>query len=76
MKIYISGISGKGMGPLALMASDAGFEVVGSDLVADGDIMPELLKRGIKIHIGEQDGEFLRSLGDVDSASASLSATN
>ncbi len=66
MKIYISGISGKGMGPLALMASDAGFEVVGSDLVADGDIMPELLKRGIKIHIGEQTGEFLRSLGDVD----------
>ena len=66
MKIYISGISGKGMGPLALMASDAGFEVIGSDLVADGDIMPELLKRGIKIHIGEQDGEFLRSQDGID----------
>ena len=66
MKIYISGISGKGMGPLALMASDAGIEVVGSDLAADGDIMPELEKRGIKVKIGAQDGEFLKSLGDVD----------
>ena len=66
MKIYISGISGKGMGPLALMASDAGFEVVGSDLAADGDIMPELAKRGIKVKIGAQDGEFIKSLGDVD----------
>lgn len=66
MKIYISGISGKGMGPLALMASDAGFEVVGSDLASDGDIMPELQKRGIKVKIGEQDGSFLHELGDVD----------
>ena len=33
MKVYISGISGTGMGPLALMANDAGFEVCGSDLV-------------------------------------------
>lgn len=66
MKIYISGISGKGMGPLALMASDAGFEVVGSDLAADGDVMPELEKRGIKVKIGAQDGEFIKSLGDVD----------
>lgn len=66
MKIYISGISGKGMGPLALMASDAGLEVVGSDLAADGDIMPELQKRGILVHVGEQDGEFLRGQEGVD----------
>ena len=66
MKIYISGISGKGMGPLALMASDAGIEVVGSDLAADGDMMPELEKRNIKVKIGPQDGTFLEELGDVD----------
>lgn len=59
MKIYISGISGTGMGPLALMAKAAGFEVYGSDL-AEGAIYPELVKAGIEIKIGTQDGEFLR----------------
>ena len=63
MKIYISGISGKGMGPLALIASDAGLEVAGSDLAADGDIMPELKARGIEVKIGAQDGEFLKNSG-------------
>lgn len=62
MKIYISGISGKGMGPLALMAYDAGFEVFGSDLVSDGDIMPELEARGIQVKVGPQDGEFLKTV--------------
>ena len=59
MKIYISGISGTGMGPLALMAKEAGIDVSGSDL-ADGAIMPELRKAGIEVKIGKQDGEFLR----------------
>ncbi len=59
MKIYISGISGTGMGPLALMAKAAGFEVYGSDL-AEGAIYPELVKAGIEVKIGIQDGEFLR----------------
>ena len=59
MKIYISGISGTGMGPLALMAKEAGIDVSGSDL-AEGAIMPELRKAGIEVKIGEQDGEFLR----------------
>ncbi|MBR3132069.1 hypothetical protein IKG33_01510 [Candidatus Saccharibacteria bacterium] len=58
MNIYISGISGTGMGPLALMAKDAGFRVFGSDL-SEGAIYPELLKKGIEVKIGEQDGEFL-----------------
>ncbi len=31
MNIYISGISGTGMGPLALMARKAGINVYGSD---------------------------------------------
>lgn len=59
MKVYISGISGTGMGPLALMAKAAGMEVVGSDLNA-GAIYDELVEAGIKVKIGEQDGEFLR----------------
>ena len=44
MKIYISGISGTGMGPLALMAAKAGIEVCGSDL-HEGAIYQELKKR-------------------------------
>ena len=59
MKIYISGISGTGMGPLALMAKDAGFEVYGSDL-GKGAIYDELIKAGIEVEIGPQDGKFLQ----------------
>ena len=59
MKIYISGISGTGMGPLALMAKAAGFDVCGSDL-SKGAIYDELIKAGIEVYIGEQDGEFLK----------------
>ena len=47
------------MGPLALMARAAGFEVCGSDL-AKGAIYDELVDAGIEVFIGEQDGEFLR----------------
>lgn len=59
MNIYISGISGTGMGPLALMAKAAGFTVWGSDL-AKGAVYDELVKAGIEVYIGEQDGGFLR----------------
>ena len=64
-KIYISGISGTGMGPLALFAKDAGFKVVGSDLKR-GPIADELDKAKIKYEIGEQDGEFLKKQGKID----------
>lgn len=59
MNIYISGISGTGMGPLALMAKAAGFTVWGSDL-AEGAVYNELIKAGIEVKIGPQDGDFLR----------------
>ena len=59
MRIYISGISGTGMGPLALMAKAAGMEVCGSDL-ARGAIYDELVAAGIEVFIGEQDGKFLQ----------------
>ena len=60
MKIYISGISGTGMGPLALMAKKAGIEVFGSDL-HEGAVYQELVDAGVDVFIGEQDGEFLKS---------------
>ena len=59
MRIYISGISGTGMGPLALMAEKAGFEVFGSDL-AKGAVYGELVNSGIEVKIGKQDGKFLK----------------
>lgn len=64
MNIYISGISGTGMGPLALMAKQAGHTVSGSDRSA-GPIVPELEKENIEFEIGNQDGSFLEK-HDVD----------
>lgn len=58
MNIYISGISGTGMGPLALMAKKAGFNVSGSDLTR-GAIYDELVAEGIEVEIGEQNGKLL-----------------
>ena len=68
MKVYISGISGTGMGPLALMAKKAGHEVCGSDL-SRGAVFEELEKAGIEVIIGKQDGKFLQKKlkeGDID----------
>ena len=61
MNIYVAGISGTGMGPLALMAKQAGFTVFGSDL-AEGAVAPELFREGVEMKIGPeaQDGKFLR----------------
>lgn len=63
MNVYIAGISGTGMGPLALMAKRAGFTVFGSDL-SEGAVAPELYAEGIDFKIGEQDGKFLRECFD------------
>lgn len=60
MNIYISGISGTGMGPLALMAKQAGFNVFGSDL-QKGAIYDELINSDIEVKIGEQDGNFFKA---------------
>ena len=54
------------MGPLALMAKNAGLSVCGSDLSA-GAIYPELTAQGIEVAIGPQDGEFLKQkIAEVD----------
>ena len=48
------------MGPLALMAAEAGMTVFGSDL-SGGAVTNELVEHGIRICLGEQDGEFLKA---------------
>ncbi len=58
MNIYFSGIGGVGIGPLAEIAHDAGYQVTGSDR-DEGLMTSELRKRGVAISIG-QDGTFLR----------------
>ena len=63
MNIYFSGISGTGIGPLALMTHDAGFKVFGSD-AAKSAVCDELSASGIEFHIGPQDGAFMQKIYD------------
>ena len=60
MNIYFSGIGGVGVGPLAEIARDAGYGVVGSD-IEEGLMSDKLKAEGIEVHIGPQNGEFLDS---------------
>ena len=54
MHIYFSGIGGAGIGPLALIAHQAGFEVSGSDN-RDSSYLEYLKKHGITdIHVGQE----------------------
>ncbi len=59
MKVYFSGISGTGIGPLAELAQDAGYEICGSDLHR-GAIADEMDARGVIVSYGAQDGSFLQ----------------
>lgn len=59
MRIFFSGIGGVGLGPLAEMAQDAGYDVVGSDL-ENSPMITTLRGRGIEVEIG-QDGTFLEA---------------
>lgn len=63
MHIYFSGIGGAGIGPLALIAKQAGYEVSGSDK-QDSQYIKYLVKHGVTdIHIG-QDHETIAELHD------------
>jgi UDP-N-acetylmuramate--alanine ligase len=57
MRIYFSGIGGVGIGPLAEIARDAGYDVVGSD-AKESLMTSELLESGIGISY-DQSGENL-----------------
>ncbi len=58
MRIYFSGIGGVGIGPLAEIALDAGYDVLGSDL-SEGLMTHELEKRNVLMSY-DQSGDFLR----------------
>lgn len=59
MRIYFSGIGGVGIGPLAEIALDAGYQAAGSDM-SESLMTTELEKRGVEVSY-DQSGEFLRS---------------
>lgn len=59
MRIYFSGIGGVGIGPLAMIAHDAGYDVCGSDREA-GLMTQAVAEKNIAFSL-EQSGEFLRS---------------
>ncbi|OVE79470.1 hypothetical protein BVY00_00320 [bacterium G20] len=53
MHVYFSGIGGAGIGPLALIAKQAGYEVSGSD-ASDSSYLKYLIGQGISdIHVGQ-----------------------
>ncbi len=59
MHIYFSGMGGTGIGPLALIAHEAGYTVSGSDKKSSK--YTEYLKtKGLNVHIGQQDDSFIR----------------
>src|SRR5690349_17562950 len=68
MHIFFSGIGGTGIGPLALIAKQAGFEVSGSDK-QDSQYIHYLQKQGIKdIQIGQtrESLEYTHSQHPID----------
>lgn len=64
MNIYFSGIGGVGIGPLAEIAHDAGYQVQGSD-TSDGLMLAKLRERGVAVST-TQDGEFLQAVHDAE----------
>ena len=58
MRVFFSGIGGVGIGPLAEIAADAGYDVVGSD-INSSLVTEELEGRSIQVS-SDQSGEFLR----------------
>lgn len=60
MHIYFSGIGGAGIGPLALIAKEAGYQVSGSDK-QDSQYLDYLRKHGITdIHVGQDSNAIAR----------------
>jgi UDP-N-acetylmuramate--alanine ligase len=54
MHVYFSGIGGAGIGPLALIAHQAGYEVSGSDK-QDSSYIQYLKEHGVTdVHIGQE----------------------
>ncbi|MBP9738894.1 hypothetical protein KBD20_04350, partial [Candidatus Saccharibacteria bacterium] len=58
MHIYCSGIGGVGIGPLGLLALDAGYQVSGSDL-HESEMTALLTSRGADVQIGQDGTQIL-----------------
>lgn len=58
MHIYFSGLGGTGIGPLALIAKQAGYKVSGSDK-KNSDYIKYLRAKGIEAHIGQEDDSHI-----------------
>lgn len=52
MHIYFSGIGGTGLGPLALICKQAGYQISGSDM-QHSQYTDYLVSKGINLHIGQ-----------------------
>lgn len=61
MHIYFSGIGGTGIGPLALIAKEAGNKVSGSDKQSSA-YTEYLIKQGIDVHIGQKDDSYINNV--------------
>ena len=61
MHIYFSGIGGTGIGPLALIAKEAGNKVSGSDKQSSA-YTEYLIKQGINVHIGQKDDSYINNV--------------
>jgi UDP-N-acetylmuramate--alanine ligase len=57
MRIYFSGIGGVGIGPLAEIARDAGYNIVGSDQAAS-PLTTALSTSGITVHLSQSGQEL------------------
>ena len=59
MRIYVSGIGGVAMGPLAMIARDMGYDVLGSDAVRS-ELTDQMQNDGFSAHIPQNDGHIKR----------------
>lgn len=59
MHIHFSGIGGAGIGPLAIIAKQAGFEVSGSDM-QNSQYTDYLQSQGIRLHIGQSQKQIAK----------------
>ena len=66
MNIYFSGIGGVGVGPLAMLAHDAGHNISGSDR-EKSPIYDDLEKRGVSLSTN-QSGRFMREMNEKEEA--------
>ena len=60
MNVYFSAVGGVGIGPLAMLAKDAGYKVSGSDL-KESDMFNSLVARGVDVVVG-QDGTHIANI--------------